>query len=99
MLQSTFCHIPQISLKSERRLWEAGLHSWQEIRHLSELPVKRMSFDALCRHVEESHIQLKAGNPHFFADSLPSTEHWRMFPEFRNRIAYLDIETTGMTPG
>ena len=99
MLQSTFCHIPQISLKSERRLWEAGLHSWQAIRSLSELPIKRVSLDALHRHVEESHIQLRAGNPHYFAEALPTTEMWRMFPEFRSRIAYLDIETTGMTPG
>jgi uncharacterized protein YprB with RNaseH-like and TPR domain len=27
---------------------------------------------------------------------LPSSEHWRLFPEFRRSIAYLDIETTGL---
>jgi len=27
---------------------------------------------------------------------LPSSQHWRMFPEFRSEVAYLDIETTGM---
>ncbi len=99
MLQSTFCHIPQISLKSERRLWEAGLDSWQAVNTCTELPVKRVPFDALCRYVEESHIQLQAGNPQYFEELLPSTEYWRMFPEFRERIAYLDIETTGMNPG
>ena len=29
MLQHTFCHIPGIGMKTERKLWEAGITSWE----------------------------------------------------------------------
>ena len=99
MLINTFCHIPRISVKSERRLWEAGLDSWITIAGIGELPFKRVSLEAVRRHLDESDLQLSLDNPHFFAKTMPSALHWRMFPEFRHKMAYLDIETTGMNPG
>lgn len=36
-------------------------------------------------------------NPNYFADLIPSSHHWRFFPEFRNATVYLDIETTGLS--
>ncbi|MFN2456300.1 MAG: ribonuclease H-like domain-containing protein, partial [Pyrinomonadaceae bacterium] len=33
------------------------------------------------------------------AELLASNQHWRLFPEFRASIAYLDIETTGLGYG
>ena len=35
-------------------------------------------------------------NPQFFTRKLSSTEPWRIFPHYRPRTAYLDIETTGL---
>ncbi|MCC7374460.1 MAG: ribonuclease H-like domain-containing protein [Verrucomicrobiales bacterium] len=35
-------------------------------------------------------------NPAFFAATLPSNESWRLFSEFREAAAYVDIETTGL---
>lgn len=99
MLINTFCHIPRITVKGERHLWEAGLHSWSAIEQAAELPFKRVSMDAVRRHLDESDLQLKLDNPHFFVATLPTALHWRMFPEFRHKIAYLDIETTGLSPG
>jgi uncharacterized protein YprB with RNaseH-like and TPR domain len=40
--------------------------------------------------------RLAAGDPAFFCHVLASREHWRLYPEFRDSIAYLDIETTGL---
>ena len=34
-------------------------------------------------------------NARWFADHLPSMESWRLFPEFREGAAYIDIETDG----
>ena len=36
-------------------------------------------------------------NPNYFAERIPSSYHWRFFPEFRDVTAYLDIETTGLS--
>ncbi|MEJ2716908.1 MAG: ribonuclease H-like domain-containing protein [Deltaproteobacteria bacterium] len=41
-------------------------------------------------------LRLRDHDPNYFSRALSSTEHWRIFPEFRDSVAYLDIETTGM---
>lgn len=35
-------------------------------------------------------------NSGFFAETMPASEHWRLYPEFRDSVAYVDIETTGV---
>src|SRR2546428_211550 len=39
------------------------------------------------------------GRRRYFARNLPARDHWRAWPEFANAIAYLDIETTGLSIG
>jgi hypothetical protein len=36
-------------------------------------------------------------NPNYFAELMPTSHHWRFFPEFRDVTVYLDIETTGLS--
>ena len=96
MLRHTFCHIPGIGEKTERQLWSAGLTTWdavldQENRRRSG-PARRLPADLL-RESAEHHA---GRNPGWFADRLPPAECWRLFADFRDRCAYLDIETTGM---
>src|SRR5260370_25745870 len=87
MLAHTFCHIPRISLNKERALWEQGIFTWQDFRQISPKP----------NHVDESIDNLARRNPLFFADGLKADQHWRLFGEFRQEIAYIDIETTGLS--
>ncbi len=96
MLRHTFCHIPGIGPKTERELWQAGLTTWEAA--LSQGSTGRPAFRRSCRdHLEESQRQYDAGNPTWFAGRLPPAQHWRYFADFRDRCAYLDIETTGMS--
>ena len=98
ILQSTFCHIPSISRAFEYKLWEAGIQHWD---HASGIPADWTSVakrKVLTEYAVRSKLELQNLNANFFADNLPSNEHWRLFPEFRNHIAYLDIETTGLSP-
>ncbi|WP_373499376.1 ribonuclease H-like domain-containing protein [Desulfococcus sp.] len=96
MLQNTFQHIPGIGPKTERRLWDSGIPDWRSAGDLptSRLPLKQA--DVFLRCLDESARALEDGNPRFFTDLMPAGLHWRLFPEFRRCIAYLDIETTGM---
>lgn len=96
MLTNTFVHIPGVGLKSEEKIWSFGIHSWNDLltRDLSLFTPKRR--DTLKRTTEESHEQLSILNPTFFGERLPSNHYWRLFPEFRQSIGYLDIETTGL---
>ncbi|MGR3309414.1 MAG: ribonuclease H-like domain-containing protein [Candidatus Brocadiales bacterium] len=46
--------------------------------------------------LSNAHLQEK--NIRFFADTLPKSEMWRVYPEFKDGVAFLDIETTGFSP-
>ena len=97
ILQSTFCHIPSISQKFEYELWEAGIQHWD---HASGIPTdwtNEAKRKMLSEYAVRSVLELQNYNIDFFADGLPSSQHWRLFPEFRSQIAYLDIETTGLS--
>ena len=63
----------------------------------SELPIAKAQREAVPIHLDESNRQLERRNLNYFADLLPSHLHWRLFPEFRAKTAYLDIETTGLS--
>jgi uncharacterized protein YprB with RNaseH-like and TPR domain len=96
MLQHTFCHLPGIGAQTERRLWAAGLTSWQAV--LAQEPprpaARRLAADLL----RESARQHADHNSAWFAEHLPAAQHWRLFGDYRASCAYLDIETTGMGP-
>ncbi len=47
------------------------------------------------RVLQNSLVALE-NDPSFFTRQLSSSEPWRIFPHYRDRTAYLDIETTGL---
>jgi hypothetical protein len=96
MLQNTFCHIPGIGPWAERHLWRSGILSWHDARGCAALPLAPKQADAVARHIGESISHLDEDDPVYFTSRLPAGEHWRLFPEFRHSVAYLDIETTGL---
>lgn len=101
MLRNTFCHIPGIGARYERRLWEAGILTWEDFlaradeASIPRLPARAGSIENVKALVAESVKRLDAGNPIYFSTLLPAREQWRIFSEFRGKVAYLDIETNG----
>lgn len=100
MLISTFCHVPAVGEKTERRIWEVGIWTWEDA--LGSPSFERSfppSFVFQVRtFLERSERRLERGDAHFFEEHLPRRELWRLFPEFRHVTAFLDIETTGLNP-
>jgi uncharacterized protein YprB with RNaseH-like and TPR domain len=98
MLRHTFCHMPGIGVATEKRFWADGVESWDRA---SEPGLTRMAprrRETVSRCVAESRVHEQEGNPRYFADRLPANLHWRLFPDFRDGVAYVDIETTGLEP-
>jgi uncharacterized protein len=95
MLKNTFCHIPGIGVKSERMLWSRGVLCWEDLLAADGIELPRTSLFTLKMRVQESIENLEGRNPNFFAKSLQSADQWRIFPDFRDSIAFLDIETNG----
>ncbi len=97
MLTSTFLHAPGVGEQTERKLWDAGLLTWDDITRaaLSDLPVGKSTGEALRATVAQSQTALAEGNFRYFAEALPAREHWRAAPQFMDKVGFLDIETNG----
>ena len=95
MMKNTFCHVPGITAAREQKLWESGCHSWDSLIH-TNFAQKRKRSGSVSSHLEQSLEHIEKDDPVYFAAQLPSSLHWRLFPDFRHSIAYLDIETTGL---
>ena len=96
MLQNTFIHIQSIGAITEQRLWESGLRDWDEFTDDISIPLSGKRKYLLQKGIEESRQYLYQNNPAYFSKLLPSKQSWRLFPEFRDTMVYLDIETTGL---
>ena len=96
MLQNTFIHIQSIGAITEQRLWESGLRDWDAFTDDISIPFSGNRKYLLQKGIEESRQHLYQNNPVYFAKCLPANQSWRFFPEFRNSLVYLDIETTGL---
>lgn len=95
MLHKTFCHIPGIGPTTEERLWSAGITSWD--RWQDPPPVRLPNSSRVeIRGLLEQSAKALADDPVFFTSRLPSHEQWRIFPQYRETTAYIDIETTGL---
>jgi uncharacterized protein len=96
LLKNTFCHLPGIGEKSERSLWSKGILSWDDALNTDSILLFDKRRRMLKSQLQESIGHLKEDNPKHFTDSLPSSDYWRLLPNFRHSTAYLDIETTGL---
>lgn len=100
MLRHTFLHIPGIGRTIEQRLWGAGIETWDHyLDRRAACNVPRYLLKLLDGHVERSHQSLARRDAAYFEKLLPGSEHWRFYREFSDRVAYLDIETTGLGGG
>lgn len=97
MLTNTFCHIPHVGAHTEARLWHAGLLSWHDALQATHQTLLHAHTPHALAYLHDSFAALDALDPHFFARLLPNHALWRLFPEFRSRTAFLDIETTGVS--
>jgi hypothetical protein len=99
MLQHSFVHLPGIGVRTERSLWEKGIHSWEFFcneQGCTLAPFGRSKYEALRGYLEICRERLCASDPAFFAGTLAPQHLWRLFADFREQCAYLDIETTGL---
>ncbi len=98
MLKNTFQHIHGIGEKTEKKIWTAGLTNWETFLEApQEAPLAQWQRDLACRELEQSLRFLERRDAQYFTEKLSSPLHWRLYPEFGQRVGYLDIETTGTT--
>jgi len=96
MLKNTFIHVPGLGIRTEQRIWNSRIHCWDDLLRQDLIHFSPRKREVIKRSIEDSIEHLSNRNPNFFGDRLPSNQFWRIFPEFREVTAYLDIETTGL---
>jgi uncharacterized protein len=96
MLTNTFCHIKGIGIKTEEKIWGSGIHNWDMFHDAERIPLSKRKVEFILPLLEASAEHLENKNPYFFGQHLPVNQYWRLFPYFRDTIAYVDIETTGL---
>ena len=97
MLTNSFLHIRGVGPLTERRIWQRGVQTWQTF--LADPRAAGLSANITARIAESVACSvdcLQRDDHRFFAIALPRREHWRAYPEFSHRVAYLDIETTAL---
>jgi uncharacterized protein YprB with RNaseH-like and TPR domain len=89
-----------VGYATERRIWESGVDTWDGfLVEAEDLRLGPRTREILVQGVSQSIDRLRDRDHPFFAMGLPPREHWRAFSEFRDRTAFLDIETTGLRAG
>ncbi|HXQ79592.1 MAG: ribonuclease H-like domain-containing protein [Thermoplasmata archaeon] len=99
MLRATFLHLPGIGPATEVDLWQSGCRDWHDLAERTEsLGLTTPSRARLASELKRSEQALAERDAGWFARRLPNREHWRLYPTFAPETAYLDIETTGLSP-
>ena len=98
-LRNTFVHIPGVGYSTERHLWDKGVQTWEDFREMKgSLEIRSDVLSSIDSGLEVSEDSLKRHDHRYFANSLPGREYWRAYPDFKQDTAFLDIETTGLSP-
>ena len=99
VLRSTFQHLTGVGPHTEASLWQRGIGSWDDFRSMGAFAGLSWSRRRqLERELAASDTALHEFDAGFFARRLPTAEHWRLYPDFAPKTAFLDIETTGLSP-
>lgn len=99
MLKNSFCFIPGIGSARETAFWDAGVFAWSDLLRCKPAGLSPTRYESCRTLIIRSVCELQRRNARFFHERLPSSEQWRLFAEFRPETAFLDIETTGLSPG
>lgn len=93
MLRNTFCHLPRVGETTEKKLWKNQITTWDEFINAPDAPgIGTNKKLRLNEQLQEAKKQLLARNASYFTQ-LPSQQHWRVWEEFQNQAAFIDIET------
>jgi len=94
MIESSFCFLPGVGQRTERRWWHRGIGTWRDFLSSSTIPgigpTRKAMYDVALDHARAHRAQ---ENARYFAVTLHARDQWRLYEWLRPRAVYLDIET------
>lgn len=95
MLTRSFCCFRGVSPEAERRLWQSGCLDWRGLVRAGR-PFSAQTMASLAARLPEARAALRGRAADYFLSRLPVGYRLRVWPEFGDGIAFLDVETTGL---
>lgn len=96
MLSESFIFLPGVQEKTERRLWEAGIHTWDHLLEVRSIPgtsKERLLFwKSRIRHAQA--LLTTPGGRYAITRMLGTRHAWRAAKHVLAEPRFLDIETT-----
>ena len=84
MIESSFCFLPGVGIRTERRFWHEGLYTWEQFLKARDIPgigpVRRAQFDQDIREAQEHFAR---ADSRYFANLLLSRHQWRLYEWLR----------------
>ncbi len=93
-VENSFIPVRGVGEKTERKLWERGVWTWDEFDGTVPGPAPA---DRVESFISTARDRLADGDAAFFGQALPSGCEWRLYENFREEACCLDIETTGLS--
>jgi uncharacterized protein len=99
VLRATFLHLPGVGPATEAELWRQGIRDWSALSSAGAAAVGPARLASRwSAELAASERALRERDAAWFGRRLPDREHWRLYPEFHAECAFLDIETTSLSP-
>lgn len=101
MIENTFLIARGVGAKKEKALWENGVLTWDDFLSCGSIDCISDSSKKKCEpYLEEARMLLRDRDCKALGCMLEERnkkgEQWRLFGEFSNDAAYIDIETDGL---
>lgn len=94
MIESSFCFLSGVGLRTERQWWQRGMSTWADFLSSDSIrgirPHRKTVYDGELRRARAHRAQEDA---RYFAVHLPLQEQWRLYEWLRPQAVHLDIET------
>ena len=95
MIRSSFRLAPGLGPSVEARLWEAGVTRWADFPAPPAVAISQATDARIRAAVARAERALAERDAEALAGMLPRAERWRLYPDFAEQAAFLDVETDG----
>jgi len=92
-IENSFIPVRGVGKKTERKLWQAGVITWDEFDGSVVGPTRA---GRISEFISKARDHLNEGNARYFGETFPSESYWRLYENFSADTCFLDIETTGL---
>lgn len=92
-IENSFIPVKGVGEKTEQKLWQAGVTTWDEFDGSVVGPTRA---DRIEDFISTSRDHLDEENAHYFGEVFPEESYWRLYENFSEETCFLDIETTGL---